>query len=487
VIQPFSHARVLCRMAYRQVDRSAVARVALQPHSQCIERQDDMSADSDSPDISNDLNAPVVQPAPSRRRWRWTLWAAIFCLFCGGGYLLSQRAPLGQKSGGRSSGGRQGRQAPAAIPVAVDSVRQGDIGVFINALGTVTPVYTVTVTSRVVGELKEVHYSEGQIVHKGDLLAVIDPRPYQAVLTQAEGQLARDEALLRNAYRDLSRYKAVYQQRAIPEQQLATQQATVDQQEGTVKLDRGNLEAAKVNLEYSSITAPITGRVGLRLLDPGNIVQANGTTGLLTITQIHPITVIFTIAEDYLSDVASQMRAGHKLRVDALDRENQNQLAQGIVLTIDNQIDTTTGTVKVRAIFSNKDQNLFPNEFVNAKLFVKTLNNVNLIPTAAIQRNNEVTFVYIVNPNGTVQSRNITVAATDGNTAGVTGVTPGETIVTDGFDKLQDGVKVSIRKPVAGASPSGMPAAAQQRQTRQTPQPQGNAATQISPSQGSRK
>jgi len=340
-----------------------------------------------------------------------------------------------------------------------------------------------------VGELKEVHYREGQMVHKGDLLAVIDPGPYQAVLTQAQGQLARDQALLKNAYIDLDRYKTIYQQRAIPEQQLATQQTTVEQDEGTVKLDQGNLQAATVDVEYSRITSPIDGRVGLRLVDPGNIVQANGTTGLLTITQLQPITVIFTIAEDYLSEVVPQMRAGRKLHVDALDRANQMEVDQGTVLTVDNQIDTTTGTVKVRAIFSNKDYKLFPNEFVNARLLVKTLNNVNLIPTAAIQRNNDVAFVYVVKPDKTVQSRNINITATDGNTAAATGVAAGETMVIDGFDKLQDGVKVSIRKPVAGTSQAANPAVTQQQQqqTNQAPQTQGNATTQVNPSQGTRK
>ena len=391
---------------------------------------------------------PPGQEEPPRRRRHWAIWAAALCLLCGGGFLLSQRSSAPQSKGAKS------RRGPAAIPVSVVQVKQGNIGVYISALGTVTPVYTVTVTSRVVGELVSVHYREGQIVHKGDLLAVIDSRPYQAVLTQAEGQLARDQALLKNAYIDLDRYKMIYEQHAIPEQQLATQQATVDQDQGTVKLDQGNLDAAEVNVEYTKITAPIDGRVGLRQVDPGNIVQANGTAALLTIAQLQPITVIFTMAEDYISDVAPQMRAGRKLRVDALDRENQTEMAQGTVLTIDNQIDATTGTVKVRASFANRDYNLFPNEFVNAKLLVKTLNNVNLIPMASIQRNNEVAFVYVVNTNDTVQARNVTIATSDGNTAAVTGVNPGETIVTDGFDKLEDGVKVSIRKPVGSQTAS---------------------------------
>ncbi len=329
--------------------------------------------------------------------------------------------------------------------MGIASVQQGDIGVYINALGTVTPVYSVTVTSRVTGELMEVHYREGQIVHKGDLLAVIDPRPYQATVTQAEGQLARDRATLKNSYIDLDRYKMIYAQKAIPEQTLATQQAVTEQNEGTVKLDQGNFDAAKVNLEYTRITAPIDGRVGLRLVDPGNIVQANGTTGLLTIAQLQPITVVFTIAEDYVSDVSSQLRAGRKLEVDALDRSNQTELAKGTVLTIDNAIDTTTGTVKIRSSFTNKNYRLFPNEFINARLLLKTLKKVNLIPTAAIQRNNEIAFVYLVDPSNTVKMHNINIATTDGNTAAVTGVNPGDKLVTDGFDRLQDGTKVVVR------------------------------------------
>jgi len=325
------------------------------------------------------------------------------------------------------------------------------MGVYISALGTVTPVYTATITSRVAGQLMEVHYREGQMVHKGDLLAVIDPRPYQAAYEQAQGQLQRDQALLHNARIDLERYRSAYAQHAIPEQTMATQQAAVNQYEGTTKLDEGNADAAKVNLDYSRITAPIDGRVGLRSLDPGNIVQANGTAPLLTITQIQPITVIFTMAEDYIHDVVTQIRAGHTLRVDTYDRDNQTHLSQGTLLTLDNQIDTATGTVRVRASFSNSDSRLFPNEFVNARLLVKTLTGGNIIPTAAIQRNNEVSFVYVVDPGkSTVLARNVTVATTDGLAAAVTGVSPGETVVTDGFDKLQDNVKIVPRKePVA--------------------------------------
>lgn len=437
------------------------------------------------PNSTDDLATPeqipsAREPVRSRSRRRWTIWGAILCMLLGAGYLLSQRSSAPQ------SKGKKGKNAGGAIPVSVATAKRGDIGVYVNALGTVTSVYTATITSRVAGELTEVHYREGQMVHKGDLLAVIDPRPYQASLVQAEGQLDRDQALLANARIDLTRYETAYEQHAIPEQQLATQKATVGQDQGTVKLDEGNLDAAKVNVSYTRITAPIDGRTGLRQVDPGNIVQANGTQPLLSITQLQPITVIFTMAEDYIYEVATQMRAGHKLRVDALDHDDQTELAQGTLLTLDNQIDTTTGTVKVRATFPNRDNKLFPNEFVNARLLVRTLKNVNLIPTAAIQRNNDVAFVYVVNTsNKTVASRNINIATTDGNTAAVTGVNPGETLVTDGFDKLQDGTKVVIRKPVAAAPPPPNAQAASQNQTGSETQAatQGGANVQLNTAQ----
>ena len=444
--------------------------------------QESSSQERSSQDRSSHESAGPDVPAHSRRRRRWAIWGAVLIMLLGAGYLLSQRSQSTQAGG--KKGGKKG--AGGAIPVSVATVKQGNIGVYVNALGTVTPVYTATITSRVAGQLMEVDYHEGQMVHKGQLLAVIDPRPYQATYVQAQGQLERDQAQLSNARIDLTRYQAAFEQHAVPEQQVATQKATVNQDEGTVKLDQGNLDAAKVNLDYARITAPIDGRVGLRPVDPGNIVQANGTTPLLTITQLQPITVIFTMAEDYISEVATQMRAGHKLNVDALDREDQSTLAHGTLLTLDNQIDTTTGTVRVRATFANRDLRLFPNEFVNARLLVRTLNSVNLIPTAAIQRNNEIAFVYVMNTTTkTVQSRNINVATTDGNTAAVTGVKPGETLVTDGFDKLQDGAKVSV-KPAgrsAGAPPNAETANENQAPSETPATEQGAANTQLNTAQ----
>ena len=339
--------------------------------------------------------------------------------------------------------------APAPIPVTLAPVTLGNIDVYLDALGTVTPVYTVTVASRVAGEITEVKFKEGQIVKKNDLLAVIDPRPYAAALLQAQGQLSRDQALLKNARIDLKRYQNSYKEHAIPEQELATQQATVDGDEGTVKVDEGNLAAAQVNVDYTRIISPIDGRVGLRNIDPGNIVPANGTTGLCVITQLQPITVIFTIAEDEIDEVTAQMTTGRSMRVLALDRSKQHQIAAGSLLTVDNQVNTTTGTVRARATFPNSHNELFPSQFVNARLLVKTLTGVNLVPQAAIQRNNDVAFVYAEQTDGTVQLKNVKILATEAETSAVTGVNPGDQLVTDGFDKLQNGSKIVQRKPAA--------------------------------------
>ena len=351
---------------------------------------------------------------------------------------------------------------PQPIPVAIAPVTVGNLDVYLDALGTVTPVYTVTVVSRVAGEITEIRFKEGQIVKKNDLLAVIDPRPYVAALIQAQGQLARDQALLKNAHIDLVRYQNAYQDHAIPQQQLATQEATVDQDQATVKLDQGNLEAAQVNVDYTQIRSPIDGRVGLRNIDLGNVVPANGTTGLCVITQIQPITVIFTIAEDEIDDVTAQMATGRTMQVLALDRAKERQIAAGSLITVDNQVNITTGTVRARATFPNTKNELFPSQFVNARLLVKTLTQVNLVPQAAIQRNNDIAYVYVVQPDSTVKSQNIKILATEGGTSAVTGVDAGAQLVTDGFDKLQNGSKVAQRKtapPSAATPPSKTPPA----------------------------
>jgi len=332
------------------------------------------------------------------------------------------------------------------VPVVAAKSRKGDIGVYITGLGAVTPIYTVTVKSRVDGQLMKVLYKEGDIVHEGDLLVEIDPRPYQVQLTQAEGQLLKDQALLDNARIDLDRYQTLLAQNAIPEQQLATQKALVQQDEGTVKTDQGQIDSAKLNLVYCHITAPITGRVGLRLVDPGNIVHASDANGLLVITQIQPISVIFTIAEDQLPVVLQETRAGVRLGVDAYDREMKAKIAQGWVTTLDNQIDQTTGTVKIRASFDNKDNALFPNQFVNARLLVEEKHEVTLVPTAAVQRNSQTTYVFLVKPDSTVTVRPITIGTTEGEDAEVSsGLSPGEVVVMTGVDKLQEGSKVRVQ------------------------------------------
>lgn len=350
--------------------------------------------------------------------------------------------------------------APPAIPVAETTVRTGSINVILDALGIVTPVYTVTVESRVTGEITEVDYQEGQLVKKGDKLIVIDPRPYAAAVAQASGQLALGQAMLDNARIDLKRYEDAFKTHAIPQQQLATQQATVKGDEGTVVLDQANLDAAQINLDYSTIRSPIDGRIGLRDLDPGNIVTANATTALATITQLQPITVIFTVPEDSLNEIVTELKPGAPLRVDALDRAQLKTLAQGTLGTLDNQVNTATGTIRARATFANSKNELFPNEFVNAKLYVKTLTNVTLVPTEAVQHNETAAFVYVVQPDNKVKTTPVTVTVTEGETAAITGVKEGDKVVTDGFEKLQDGTLVAERQPApkGGANPGEVPA-----------------------------
>jgi multidrug efflux system membrane fusion protein len=321
--------------------------------------------------------------------------------------------------------------------------RRGDIGVYFNGLGSVTPIYTVTLKSRVDGQLMNLHYNEGDVVRKGDLLIEIDPRPFQVQLEQAEGLLTRDQANLANAQTDLGRYETLLKQNAIPEQQVATQRATVAQIQGSIRSDQGQINAAKLNLIYCQIAAPITGRIGLRLVDPGNIVHASDANGLLVITQIQPISVIFTIAEDQLQAVLKRLNAGQRLRVDAYDRAMTRNIAHGTLTTIDNQIDPSTATLKLRATFENKDMVLFPNQFVNARLLVEEKRGVTVVPTAGVQRNSQTTYVYLVKPDSSVTIRNVVVGAAEGSDSEiVSGLTPGDVIVMTGVDKLQEGSKV---------------------------------------------
>ncbi len=397
---------------------------------------------------------PAETPAPrkGRRRWPWVVLIAAGLVV----YLSLSRGA--RKSGGDgSAAGPAKGQAARAIPVLGATARSGDIGVYLTGLGTVTPLSTVTVRSRVDGQLMNVSFKEGQLVQKGDLLAEIDPRPFQVQLTQAEGQAAKDLATLQNARLDLQRYQTLIAQDAIPRQQLDTQLATVAQSEAALQSDQGQIDSAKLNLTYSRITAPITGTVGLRLVDAGNMVHATDPNGLLVITQLEPINVVFTIAADSLPAVLKQMRSGRPLVVDAYDRDLKNKLATGTLSAVDNQIDQTTGTVRLKALFPNTDHALFPNQFVNARLLVDTLPGVILVPAAALQRSSQSTFVYVVKADDTVEMRPVEVEITEGNEAAIRkGLSAGERVVVDGVDKLQPGSIVSV-------GPAGAPHAPKAR------------------------
>jgi len=378
---------------------------------------------------------------PNSHWWVWLLIAAIVLV---GGFIYYRHRQAANEAAAKAKAAQQ----PRAVPIVTATAKKGDIGVYVEALGAVTPVYTVNVTSRVQGQVMNVYYQEGQMVRKGQPLLEIDPRPFQAALTQVEGQLEHDQALLAEARIDLDRYQQAFNRNAIAKQQLDDQTQLVKQDEGTVKNDQGQVANAQVNLAYTHITSPIDGRVGLRLVDPGNMVQANGTTPLVVVTQLAPITVIFSVAEDYLTQIQQQTRNGNKLAVDAYDRTQQTKIAEGTLLTIDNQIDTTTGTVKLRADFPNKDGALFPNQFVNVRLLVTTQHNVTLIPTSGIQRNAQGAFVYLIQDQKATL-RTVKVGTTDGNITAVEGINPGDVVAVNGFDKLQDGVPVRIQKPGA--------------------------------------
>jgi membrane fusion protein, multidrug efflux system len=415
-------------------------------------------------------SSKTLEAPPKRRSFAW-VWLIFILLFGLVGFRYYQ---------GKQAAAQAAKQKAAAsqrgVPISTTTATKGSIGVYINALGTVTPVYTATITSRVDGQINSVNYREGQAVHKGDVLVQIDPRPYQAALTQGEGTLAHDQALLAEARIDFNRYQEAFNRNAIAKQQLDDQEQTVKQVEGSVKNDEGTVAAATTNVDYTTIRAPIDGRVGLRLIDPGNIVTAGSTTPLVVITQLQPITVIFSIAEDYLPQIQKQMKEGHKMAVDAFDRDQVTKLASGSLLTLDNQIDTSTGTVKLKAIFENGDLSLFPNQFVNARLLVDTQQNATLIAASAIQRNAQAAFVYLIKPDQTASMQNVTVGTTDGNISAVTGIQPGDVVALTGFDKLQDGAKVTVRNvpkngqqnqagpapgtpPVGGANSSSGPGA----------------------------
>ncbi len=379
--------------------------------------------------------------APTRRRW-W-LWLLVLCLLAVGAYAL-------WSTRGRAQPRAVPPATPAARPVAVTAaaVKQGDLPIYLTGIGSVTPLNTVTVHTRVDGQLMSVGFREGQLVVKGDLLAELDSRPFEAQLIQYEGQLARDQALLANARIDLERYRVLWGQDSIPKQQLDTQESLVRQYEGAVKNDQGQIDYTKVQLAYCHITSPISGRVGLRLVDPGNIVHAADANGLVVITQLEPIAVIFSIPEDNLPQVLAKLRAGDRLPVEAYDRAQQRKLATGSLLTVDNQIDPTTGTVRLKAEFPNADHVLFPNQFVNAHLLIEVKRGAILVPNAAIQHGSQGAFVYVVKADQTVSMRPVTVEVSQGGETSVSaGLVSGDVVVTDGAERLREGAKVELQAP----------------------------------------
>lgn len=398
----------------------------------------------DEAQIRPNASPGVPGKAPKRR---WWLWLLVLAALAFGVYRVYKGRVVPQAANTSPTGGAPGRNFGAVPVVAVPAVK-GDIGVYFPGLGSVTPIHTVAVKSQIAGYLTQVLYKEGQLVNKGDPLAEIDPRPYEVMLENAEAGLLRDQATLDNAKVDLQRYQTLVPLHAVPEQQLATQVSLVKSTEGVVKTDQAQIDTAKLDLVYCHITAPIAGRVGLRLVDPGNYVTPTDATGLVVITQIEPISVIFPLPEDQLPAVMEKERAGARLRVDAYDRGNTKKIATGWLETVDNQIDPTTATVKLRADFDNRDGALFPNEFVNVRLLAEEKHGVTLIPTAAVQRNSQKTYVFLVKPDSsTVTIQTITVGTSEGDQSEVTsGLAPGNEVVMTGVDRLQEGTKVRFQK-----------------------------------------
>lgn len=390
-----------------------------------------------------------TEPTVRRRSWTW-LWALILIALAYGGYRYYQTA---QQKKAAAAAAQAARMGPRAVPIVAAPARSVDMPIYLRGLGSAAPFNNVTVKSRVDGQLIAIHFTEGQLVQKGQLLAEIDPRPFQVQLEQAEGQRARDIAQLNDAQANLSRYEALWKEQVIARQQLDTQRAAVGQFEGSIQADQAAIDNAKLNLTYSKISAPITGRIGLRLVDAGNIIHAADPNGLANIAQLQPIAVLFTVPADDLPAILGKLRAGVHLRVDAYDREEKNKIASGSLLTVDNQIDPTTGTSRLKAVFDNAASTLFPNQFVNCRLLLETRHNAVAVPAPAIQRGPQGTYVYLVTPRNTATVRPVTAGITEGNEVAIDrGLQPGDMVVIDGQDKLQEGTKVDVRTP--GAAPT---------------------------------
>ena len=412
--------------------------------------KDELAQEAPASQVGPNHQLPSPRPEPHRSHTvRILIWVLILLLFGVLFWVILRHQEAAKAPSGRAA------MMGGPVTVTAATAKKGDIGVYLNAIGTVTPVYTDVITSQVTGMLSAVHYREGQMVRRGDPLIDIDPRPFQAQLLQAQGALERDTNLLAQARMDLERYQAAWARNAIARQTLEDQQKLVLEDEGTVKVDQGVVQYDEVQVGFCHLTAPISGRVSLRPVDPGNVVQANSTTPLVVITQIDPITVVFTMAEDDIGQVLAQMRHGKALQVTAYDRGNQAKIATGKLQTIDNQIDTTTGTVKLRAIFPNKNDALFPNLFVNTKLLVNTLQNVTLVPSSTIQQNGDVSYVFVIR-NGTAYMQDVKTGITESQETVIDqGVNPGDVIADSSFQKLQDKSKVVLSKTAIPRSTSG--------------------------------
>ena len=407
-----------------------------------------------------------MDPAsPGRRRTRLLIGAAaLLGAFAVGGFLYlmrgeggTQPSPASSAPAPKAKAGKGGFDTGRPTPVVADVARKSDVNLYLNGLGTILPLRTVTVRSRVDGELIKVHFTEGQMVKAGDLLAEIDPRPFEVMLMQAEGQMVKDRALLANARIDLERYQTLFKQDSIAKQQVDTQAALVRQYEGQIRTDQSAIDNAKLQIVYSRITAPISGRLGLRLVDPGNVVHASDANGLVVITQLEPVAAVFTIPQDNLPAVMRTLKGGGPVGVEAWDRENRVRLATGTLITVDNQIDPTTGTVKLKAEFANKDGSLFSNQFVNARMLVETRKDQTVVPTAAVQRGAQGMYVYVVKDDNTVSVRPVRLGPTDGPIVEIdAGLQPGERVVVDGVDRLREGARVELsQRPSLDAPPSG--------------------------------
>jgi multidrug efflux system membrane fusion protein len=406
------------------------------PSELCVLKRLDLTDQNEHHDSGVGSGASATPPK-EHKAVKGIVWIVLLMIFGVGFFLVLRHHDDTAKAAKSPKGGG------GPITVTTVTAQKGDIGVYLDSIGTVTPVYTASITSQVNGIVIAVHYTEGQIVQKGDALIDIDPRPYQATLLQAQGTLDRDDNILGQAKMDLERYRDAWARNAIPKQTLDDQEKIVLQDQGTVKLDQGVVQYDQIQVEYCHIVAPISGKVGLRLVDPGNVVQSTGTLTLAVITQLQPITVIFTIPEDNLDQVQQRLRKGAKLTLDAFDRAGQKKIASGTLLTLDNQIDTTTGTVKGRGSFENRDMSLFPNEFVNVRLLVDTEHGATLIPASAIQHNGQTAFVYVLKDN-TAHVQTVKPGVSDSGLTEVTGINPGDVLANSSFDKLQDNAKVVV-------------------------------------------